>query len=280
MNRAKELDQWYTKPEIAKLCVDKMVELGYIDYYTLCIEPSCGEGVFLNELKKVVNPLNVRGFDLDPKTNDCEKQDWLKADYVFDNGSIVIGNPPYGKKGKLAAEFINHSFTMVDTVGFIVPITLAKSWTAQKKINKEASLVFEMELPKDSFIFEGKSVNVPSLFQIWKQKDEEHIKQYCKRLQKPQTEHDDLEVHIYNKMPTAKKWLNWDWDIAVRRNSNKGEFITKGETAKDDTHWILVKGPIKNLLKIDWSKLNDNKMTTGMGKADVVKAYKEIINEN
>ena len=77
-------------------------------------------------------------------------------------------------------------------------------------------------------------------------------------------------------MPTAEKWLTWDWDIAVKRNSKKGEFITKGKKATTDTHWILIKGPIEKLTKIDWSKINDNKMTAGMGKADIVKAYKEI----
>ena len=133
-----------------------------------------------------------------------------------------------------------------------------------------------MELPKHSFIFEGKQVDVPSVFQIWKQNSQEHINQYCKRLKRPQTEHVDLETHIYNKMPTAEKWLTWDWDIAVKRNSKKGEFITKGKKATTDTHWILIKGPIEKLTKIDWSKINDNKMTAGMGKADIVKAYKEI----
>jgi hypothetical protein len=32
---------------------------------------------------------------------------------------------------------------------------------------------------------------------------------------------------------------------------------------------------ISKLKKIDWAKVNNNKMTAGMGKADVIKAYKE-----
>jgi phage terminase large subunit-like protein len=115
-------------------------------------------------------------------------------------------------------------------------------------------------------------VDVPSVFQIWRRRLTNL------RLVKPQTEHKDLEIRIYNKTESAKKQLVWDWDIAVKRNSKNGEFITKGETATEDYHWILIKtrnkSTYKRLLSIDWSKLNDNKMTAGMGKADVVKAYK------
>ncbi len=280
MSKAKELDQWFTKPKIAKICIDKMFELGYMDKNSYCIEPSCGEGVFVDELKKVINPNNISAFDIDPKTEYALEQDWLKADYCMPDKAIVIGNPPYGKKGKLATQFINHSFTMVDTVAFILPLTLSTSWTAQHKIDSGLSLIFEMTLPKNSFIFEGKEVNVPSVFQIWKQQDGEHIKRHCRRLLKPQTEHEDFETKIYNKMPTAVKWLSWDWDIAVKRNTKNGEYIISGEIASENYHWILIKAKtkesLKKLIKIDYSKINDNKMTAGMGKADIVKAYKEI----
>jgi len=271
---AKNLDQWYTKEEVSDICISAMNEFGLIGDNYKYIEPSCGTGSFAKAIRKA-GIIDIEMYDLEPKTEGCIEANWLNTNIETNaNKTIIFGNPPYGKKAKLAVEFINHSLDMANNVCFIVPITLSKSWTAQKNIRVDAELIFEEELPKNSFIFEGKEVNVPSLFQIWRKKNIDL------RLDKPIVEHDDLEIRIYNKMPTAEKWLNWDWDIAVRRNSNKGEFITRGEIASPDTHWILVKGPIEKLKKIDWSRLIENKMTAGMGKADVVKAYMEINNDN
>jgi len=275
IKNSKKLDQWYTKDSVAKKCVNKMIRLGFITKNTDVIEPSCGEGAFIRALAKKVQEKHIHAYDLEPKIPNAIKADWFETTPKLNNRGVVIGNPPYGKKGKLAVEFINHSLKFVDVVGFIVPITLSSSWTAQKHIRDDAELIFEMPLPKNSFVFEGKNVDVPSVFQIWRKRYDNL------RLSKPETEHVDFETRIYNKTESALKQLtDFDWDIAVKRNSKKGEFITKGQEAKSDTHWILIKCKDDDILKkmtnIDWSKLNDNKMTAGMGKADVVKAYKEI----
>jgi hypothetical protein len=273
-DKAKALDQWYTKKEVAQQCVKMMAEMGFIDEYVDCIEPSAGEGVFVDALMEYVDENYIHAFDIDPKREDIVKNDWLEKRPKLSSRGVVIGNPPYGKKGKLAVEFINKSLEVTDVVGFVVPITLASSWTAQKNIRTDAELILQESLPKNSFTFKGKDVDVPSVFQVWRLKFKDL------RLEKPQTEHEDIEIRIYNKTNAAKKWLNWDWDIAVKRNSKKGEYILRGECASDDFHWILVKGDVELLKKIDWKRLNDNKMTAGIGKSDVVKAYMEVLNDN
>ncbi len=272
MANSKKLDQWYTKDNVAQKCVEKMVKLGYIKEMVDVIEPACGEGAFLRALDKEVDESYIHAYDLDPKTDRATTQDWLKYESkFFGSKPVIVGNPPYGKKAKLAVEFINHSLDVGDVVGFIVPITLSTSYTAQRKVRKDASLVYEMKLPKNSFVFEGKNVDVPSIFQIWVK-----VKPNL-RLEKPQTEHDAFTTRIYNKTETAKKQLKWDWDIAIQRNSKKGGYILRGEDATDERHWILIKCSDEKALDIfksvDWSKVNDNKMTAGMGKADIVKAY-------
>ena len=272
-NKAKILDQWFTKQSVADMCVSKLHEMGLITEFTNVIEPSAGEGSFVKSLSKYVDGNYIFAYDIDPKHDYVEQQDWLQFDGVFDKGTVVVGNPPYGRKAKLAVDFINHSLDVADTVAFIVPLALSTSWTAQKNVRSDASLVYEMKLPKNSFTFDGKSVDVPSVFQVWR-KCSDNL-----RLTKPQTEHPELEIKIYNKTKNAEKWLDWDWDIAVKRNSKNGEFTTNREEVTNDTHWILIKGDIELLSKIDWSKLNDNKMTAGMGKADVIKAYKEVKSE-
>ncbi len=266
----KELDQWYTSPETASICI------GFMKPYMKknILEPSCGTGVFIKLLESM--GYNIKGFDIDPKTPEGIKKDFflVKKDDILKD-SVTIGNPPYGKKGKLAQGFINHALSLSDTVGFIVPLTLSTSYTAQKHINENASLILEEPLPKNSFVFKGKTKDVKSVFQIWSLV----TNQRDLRLKKPQTQHPDFETRIYNKTQGALKYLDWDWDIAIKRNTKNGEFITEGK-ASADYHWMLVKVKnkeiLKRFLKIDYTRINDNKMTAGMGKADIVKAYLEV----
>ena len=259
------LDQFYT-PQKTVFEIINFLEEHELLINKKIIEPSAGTGSFYYELKK--RGYEVQAFDLDPKFPECQKIDWFNVDIVYGKNNIVVGNPPYGKKGKLARDFINHSFKFADTVCFIVPLTLSTSYTAQKHIKNK--LIYDIEIPIN-FINEGKIKKIPSKFQVWSKTGNDI------RLQKPQTEHPDFETKIYNKTEGAKKWLQWDWDIAVKRNTKKGEFILKGTKATPDYHWILIKAnTVKALVilkNIDYSSLNNNKMTAGIGKADIVKAY-------
>lgn len=96
------------------------------------------------------------------------------------------------------------------------------------------------------------------------------------RIEKPITDHKDLEIRIFNKTEKSKKWItDFDWTIALNRNSRSPECFGRVDADKVnfDRHWVLIKGPFHTLCKIDWSDINDNKMTAGIGKADVVKKY-------
>jgi hypothetical protein len=57
------LDQFYTKPEIAKKCYKKLKKYVNINYFDYILEPSAGTGSFfdlLDENKRI-------GLDIDPK---------------------------------------------------------------------------------------------------------------------------------------------------------------------------------------------------------------------
>ncbi len=270
---AKELEQFYTPKNTAEFCIKNIKK--FINKDTIIIEPSAGKGVFVELLKDY----KVECFDIEPKCN-CKKVNFLEFFKRYPKNAIVIGNPPYGKKGKLAIEFINHSLKMVDIVAFIVPKTLAYSYISQKNIN--GKLIFQIPLPKNEFEFENKIKKIPSYFQIWVNDIEKFSDYKDLKLLPPKTTHTDLEIKIYNKTITAKKWLDWDWDIAIKRNSKKGEFILKPQKATPNTHWILVKAKNKevlnNLIQIDYSKANDEKMTAGMSRSDIIKLYEKVKN--
>ena len=131
-NDAKNLDQFYTKDSVAEASVE--VALDYVDKlgYDLSklkvLEPSAGNGSFLRVLKS--KNIKYSAYDIDPKHTDIKTLDFLESSIADDLGSrenlIVVGNPPFGKRAKLAIDFINKAFEYTDTVVFILPLQFYK----------------------------------------------------------------------------------------------------------------------------------------------------------
>jgi hypothetical protein len=270
------LDQFYTPEETAKKCID--ITLNYIpkNEKIKFIEPSAGKGVFVKLLEEMGYDIDC--YDIEPKYEKCKQKNFLlhKETKLNNYFYCAIGNPPYGKKGAMAVKFINKCLNLYDMVAFIVPKTLGHSYLAQKKII--GKLIFNENLDNYEFENEGKIVKVPSYFQIWVNYHDERFVEYEDlRLKAPLKEIDELEIKIYNKTETAKKWLNWDWDIAIKRTSKKGEYILDKNKITDEYHWILIKAKSKEALEIlkqiDWSVANDGKMTAGISKSDVIDLY-------
>lgn len=156
-----EYDKFYTKPDIAKLCLNE------IDFeeYDFVIEPSAGNGNFLNN----ISHHNKIGIDIKPEHEFILNINWF--DYSIDthfNNVIVIGNPPFGKRNNLSIKFIQHamSFKNVKTIAFILP-NVFKKHTLQKNISKEYRLKSITVLPKDSFLVYGKTYNIPCSFFVF-----------------------------------------------------------------------------------------------------------------
>jgi hypothetical protein len=161
-------DKFYTKPEIAKLFIDKVG----LSNYTTIIEPSAGNGSF----SKLIE--NCIALDLKPEAAGIKEQDWLQ--YVHptktpDEKILVIGNPPFGQQNNLAIAFINHAAKFADRVAFILPISFKKE-SVQNRIDLSMRLVYEEDLPKNSFTFNGTEYDVRSIFQIWDNKSEPRTK--------------------------------------------------------------------------------------------------------
>lgn len=158
------LDKFYTKPEVASLYITK----ADIESYGTIIEPSAGSGAFSSQIPDCV------ALDLKPEGTGIREQDWLQYEHPLepDKGKIlVIGNPPFGQQNSLAVKFINHASTFADRVAFILPISFKKE-SIQNRINPYMHLVYEEDLPKNSFTFNGDSYDVKCVFQIWDRMDE------------------------------------------------------------------------------------------------------------
>ncbi len=161
-----ELDKFYTAPEIAQWCVNKLT----LSDYELIIEPSAGNGVFSSYLNQVHK--NVLAFDIHPEAEHIVRQDWFDYQPEENARILVIGNPPFGQQNTLAIRFINHATKFADTIAFILPKSFMKD-SVQNKLEKYLHLEQQFILPKNSFILEDKPVDVPAVYQIWKKKNYE-----------------------------------------------------------------------------------------------------------
>ena len=152
-----ELDQFFTPEPKAKELI-KVVNSKYdLSQYDNIIEPSAGAGAFFKNLP------NAIGIDLEPQIDGIIKQDFF--DFKFPQGkTIVIGNPPYGKRGSLALKFINKCADYADVIAFVLPRGFMRS-ALQNSVDTRLHLThYEMlenfELPN------GETYKVKSVFQI------------------------------------------------------------------------------------------------------------------
>lgn len=164
--RKHELDKFYTKPEIAELCLKQL----NLNEYDEIIEPSAGAGSFSNIIP------NVTAYDIAPEAEGIIEQNWfdVSKERKMAAKTLVVGNPPFGENNKLAIQFINHSALFADDIAFILPLSFMKE-SIQKKIDANLHLSKSLILPKKSFLLNGEELDVPSVFQIWTYKEETRI---------------------------------------------------------------------------------------------------------
>ena len=153
------LDQYFTKPATVRCCLS---QLGDLSRYDFVIEPSAGNGAFLD----LIDHPNKVGLDIDPQHRDVIQADWF--DYEIDDSArsvLVVGNPPYGRYHKLSSAFIRRaiSFHNVETIAFILPNVYRKH-TRQRIIPGYWRIASILDLGHNCFTLEGKDYHVPTSF--------------------------------------------------------------------------------------------------------------------
>jgi predicted RNA methylase len=167
------IDKFYTKINVASQCIRWVSEHINIDNTDVVIEPSAGNGSFIEGLRNISN--HCLFYDIEPEHPDVIKQDFLeyshsKLDEYGSNIKIhVVGNPPFGRQSTLAIRFIKNACSFAHSISFILPCSFKKD-SMRNKIPREFHLVFERELPEKSFSVDGKDINVPCVFQIWEKR--------------------------------------------------------------------------------------------------------------
>jgi predicted RNA methylase len=171
------IDKYYTSKCAVEQCMSRVVNHININADDLCIEPSAGNGSFIEHIKLLFE--NYRLYDLDPDHSEIIKQDYLTLDYTNlqtheYNKIHIVGNPPFGRQSSLAIKFIKKSCEYCDSISFILPKSFKKE-SMKKHFPLKFHLIHEYDMPNNSFIV-GESIHdVPCVFQIWRKLDEKRI---------------------------------------------------------------------------------------------------------
>ena len=277
------LDQFYTKSEVAEACwehfTNTLSTLNRNLSDLFFVEPAAGTGAFYKLL-----PSQKRfGIDLVPKCDEVKRQDFFNVtDFPSaPTDTAIIGNPPFGKRGKLAIAFFNHAAHLADIVAFIVPVNFRK-FTTHKQLDPSMRFISKLFLPRDAFhLNTGKSYSVNTEFQIWTRLATPHpdMRQY-----KPlPIQHKDFQMWQYNNTREALKVFQNHFDFAVPcqgwQDYSRKE--TDERRCERNKQWILLKAKnsttLARLMKIDYERLalECGTAVPGFRKGDLVKAYTE-----
>ena len=163
LGRKSITDKFYTKPEIARHLLQSIPRQNN----DIIIEPSAGNGSFSLQIK------NCIAMDIAPEHPSIQKQNFLSyypAETIKNKRVLVIGNPPFGQNSSLAISFYNHSAKFANIIAFILPKSFRKP-SIQNRLHPYFHLLYEEELPDNSFLLDGQPYSIPTVWQIWEQKD-------------------------------------------------------------------------------------------------------------
>jgi hypothetical protein len=166
------IDKFYTNDNVVQICIQYFKEYINIDTNDIIIEPSAGNGSFIKYIDEI--KCEHEYYDIEPENENIKKQDYLLLDENYNNYNKVhiVGNPPFGRQSSFAIKFIKKSCNFADTISLILPKSFKKE-SMKKYYNVYFHLVYEVDLPENSFNVNGEIYNVPCIFQIWEKKEQE-----------------------------------------------------------------------------------------------------------
>lgn len=120
-----ELDQHFTPEDVAHRLTASVVERFDPDRERLWVEPSVGDGAFLRALVEAgVQRKRITTIDIDKDMSPDECCDFLTWEpWAKPCDRIVIGNPPFGRSGKKAHQFVDHALTLAPVCCFVMPLS-------------------------------------------------------------------------------------------------------------------------------------------------------------
>ncbi len=218
------IDKYYTKKEIAELCLSRVKTYIEIQHDDIIIEPSAGNGAFIAGIKSF--QCRSLFYDIEPRHEEIMKQNYLYYNHLDIKDKYkkfhIIGNPPFGRQSSIAIQFIKKSCEFCNTISFILPKSFKKD-SLKKTFPLSFHLVAENDLPEKSFLVDGVEYNVPCVFQIWE-------KRHCNRIPNEIVEPVHFKFVKKNENP----------DISFRRvGVNAGKIDINIEEKSVQSHYFI-----------------------------------------
>lgn len=164
---SKQKDQFFTPINTVKHCFHifcneiKKFDESINDF--IFIEPSAGDGSFLKIL-----PENTIAFDIEPKNPKILKQDFLEWKPNEQKKYVVFGNPPFGLRGHIALQFINHSYEFAEYVCFILPQLFESDGKGSPRKRVQGyNLIYSQKILSNFYEPTKKEIKINTIFQIW-----------------------------------------------------------------------------------------------------------------
>ena len=277
---ANNLDQFYTDAATVQRCVALAQQFlrdagitrpGYI-------EPAAGDGAFLAGLAPDCDAIAM---DLAPGAPHIPQADFLIWNYPGPrppDNLVVIGNPPFGKRGSTAVAFLNHAARQAATVAFILPACFRK-YGIQKQIAPDLALQIQHDLDWNEYrLPDGRKQLLNTVFQIWSR----HTPYpNLRRTQREPHRHPDFVMRQYNNTAAAEKVFAHDFDFAVPCQGWQDYARRETHQSRCERHkqWITIKAnapdALARLLSIDFAALAVSNGTSipGFRLHDIVAAY-------
>jgi predicted RNA methylase len=274
------LDKFYTVPEVAQRCIDRVGELYPWGRWGLVVEPSAGNGAFLDRLLSERGS-RVVGIDIAPDHPAVISKDFLTyAPDADDHRSdiLVIGNPPFGRVSSMAIKFFNHAARWADVVAFIVPRTFRRV-SVQNRLDMRFHLLHDEDIPTTPCSFTPRMM-AKCCFQVWERRP-------------------DAPDRAPDELPTSHP--HWDFlpygpkdaagqptpprgaDFAVRAYGGRcGEIVTDGLSQLRPKSWHFVRSHIdaellmERIRSIDFASSRDTARQNSLGRGELVRCYERL----
>jgi hypothetical protein len=271
VKRTVENEAYFTSPRLAQQCVDFVSRSFPLDSFDSIVEPSAGDGAFLNLLPKVKRI----GVDIAPQSSEVVQANFLEWEPRSTGRVLVIGNPPFGARASLAMKFIEHAATFADVIAFILPMSFNK-YTFTNRVPLNFHLVDAMNI-SDQFSLEGQAVPVNTVFQVWQKRDDLRTKEIGAQ------SHPDFEMrhaHLSRVTPKQLQALQ-DYDFAIAQVGNNFAPRNPASIAKGSYWFIKAKAAHveERFAKLDFGFLDGmNLAHKSLSKADIIAAYETVLN--
>jgi hypothetical protein len=268
MKKSEVLDQYFTKRPLAKELYDTTVSIlsEHGVEFDCWLEPAAGDGAFFN----ILPPDTRMGIDIDKKLDEIIEDDFLTIDIAAFHGLryIAIGNPPFGKNATLAVKFFNRCADMCEAVAFIVPQTF-KKYSVINRLHPCFCLIYQQDLPDNSFEIDGQDKSVPCVFQIWIKTGEDRPRITVHR------SHPDLEFLPTDRLHEATILFQ---RVGVAAGTFKSPGNGSGYSWKSNYHIRCSEKAAEVLRSITvWPTKYHTAGNPSISKSDLIEAYIEAV---